>query len=159
MSFRFRMRVLLFVLLAALASCSGQQSTEQGGKVSVDIVNNPRSAEGMDENAAAEKPIMVFEDTVHNFGSVKEGELLTYNFSFENKGQSPLIITSASASCGCTVADYPHDPILPGKSATMKVTFNTDGKSGHQEKAITIQANTLRNIHMLYIQAEVGAKE
>jgi hypothetical protein len=57
------------------------------------------------------------------------------------------------------VPEYPKDPVPPGKSAIMKVTFNSTGKSGHQEKSVIIHANTLRNVHMLYIKADVEKKK
>lgn len=145
----------LIILAVVLVSCGGNSQSEKKEQLPVSLVNNPHSAEGIDESAAAEKPVMVFEDTLHNFGQMHEGEVAGYEFAFSNKGKTPLIISSASGSCGCTVAAYPHDPILPGQSATMKVTFSSAGKKGHQEKSVTIQANTVRNIHMLYIQADV----
>ncbi len=151
-------RSLIFLLFALTACGDGNKETSEEKHLSTSIVNNPHSADGIDGAAASEKPVMVFEDTLHNFGLMHEGEVSGYEFAFSNTGKTPLVISSASASCGCTVAAYPHDPILPGQSATMKVTFNSAGKKGHQEKAVTIQANTVRNIHMLYIQADIEEK-
>ena len=101
---------------------------------------------------------MEFTDTVHDFGTIHEREIVEYEFSFTNNGKTPLIINSAIGSCGCTVPSYPHDPLEPGKSGVMKVTFNSAGKSGHQEKSVTIHTNTLRGLHTLFIKAEI-AKE
>ncbi len=145
--------------MLGLAACNENKQEGNDGRLPASIVNNPHSAAGMDTVAAARKPVMEFKDTLHNFGAVKENEVVAHDFSFSNTGKTPLIISSASGSCGCTVADYPHDPILPGQAATMKVTFNSAGKQGHQEKSVTLQTNTLRNIHMLYIQAEVEKKK
>ena len=142
-----------------LAACGNQQQGSTEDRLPTSLVNNPASATGMDTVAAAQKPVMEFKDTLHNFGTIHEGEAVSYDFAFTNTGKTPLIITSASGSCGCTVPEYPHDPVLPGQAGTMKVTFNSAGKSGHQEKSVTIVANTLRNIHMLYIQAEVEKKQ
>lgn len=141
-----------------LAACGSNKQPEQSGGLPASLVNNPHSASGIDTVAAAQKPVLSFADTLHNFGSLKENEVVSYGFSFTNTGKTPLIITSASGSCGCTVADYPHDPVLPGQAGVMKVSFNSAGKHGHQEKSVTIAANTVRNIHMLYIQAEVSDK-
>lgn len=148
-------KLFVFCCSLFLVACGSQSSDSSEGKVSASLVNNPASASGMDTVAAAQKPVLAFADTLHNFGSIKEGEMVSYEFSFTNNGKTPLIITSASGSCGCTVPEYPKDPLLPGQSASLKVTFNSAGKPGHQEKSVTIVANTVRNIHMLYIQAEV----
>ncbi len=122
------------------------------------LVSNPHTANGMDTVAAGMKPVMSFKDTVHDFGTIHEGEVVQYEFAFTNSGKTPLIITSAAGSCGCTIPDYPHDPIAPGKSGIMKVTFNSAGKAGHQEKSVVIRTNTLRGIEMLYIKADVLKK-
>jgi len=113
------------------------------------------SANGMDTVSAARKPTMDFTDTLHEFGSIHEGEKVNYEFTFANNGKTPLVITSAYGSCGCTVPEYPHDPVQPGTKGVIKVTFNSQGKSGHIEKSVTIRTNTLHSVHMLYIKGEV----
>lgn len=149
-------RIFIVLLVAVLAACGEQHKDSE--KISTAIVNNPLTASGVDEQAAGVKPTMDFADTTHNFGQMHEGESATYEFRFKNNGKTPLVISTAAGSCGCTVADYPKDPVPPGQSGVMKVTFNSTGKQGHQEKSVTIQANTVKNIHMLYIQAEVEGK-
>lgn len=150
------MKRYLIISTLFLAACGGQKQGGNDTQLSTSLVNNPRSASGIDTVAAAMKPVMEFRDTLHNFGNIKENEVVSCDFAFTNTGKTPLIITSASGSCGCTVPDFPHEPILPGQAAIMKVTFNSSGKQGHQEKSVTIVANTVRNVHMLYIQAEVA---
>jgi hypothetical protein len=83
-----------------------------------------------------------FEEPVHNFGNVTQGEKVEYSFKFTNTGDKDLLITDATSSCGCTVPDWPKEPVRPGKSAYMKVVFNSAGKEGFTEKEITIKANT-----------------
>lgn len=154
------MKRYLIISLLALAACGdGGKKPEDDGKLSTSLVNNPHTASGMDTVAEGLKPTMDFKDTVHNFSTMHEDEVVQYEFSFTNNGKTPLIITDASGSCGCTVPEYPHDPLPPGKSGIMKVTFNSSGKSGHQEKSVTIHANTVRNIHMLFIKADVEKKK
>ncbi len=149
-------RYFLFSLLA-LAACQNHSDSADKSKLSTNIVNNPHTAGGMDTVSAANKPTLEFRDTVHEFGTIHQDEVVTHEFAFTNNGKTPLLITSAAASCGCTVADYPHDPVQPGKGGIMKVSFNSAGKSGHQEKSITIHTNTVRSLHMLYIKGEVIA--
>lgn len=153
------MKRYLIIPALLLAACGGQDQGSNDKNISTSLVNNPHSASGLDTVAAASKPVLSFTDTLHNFGAIKENESVSYEFAFTNTGKTPLIITSASGSCGCTVPDFPHEPILPGQAGTLKVTFNSAGKQGHQEKSVTIVANTLRNVHMLYIQADVQAKQ
>lgn len=117
------------------------------------------SANGVDTVSAARKPTMEFTDTLHDFGKIHEGEKVTYEFGFSNKGKTPLIITSAYGSCGCTVPEFPKDPVQPGQSGIIKVIFNSQGKSGHIEKSVTVRTNTLRSVHMLYIKGEVEPKK
>lgn len=155
------MKRLLFISLMAIAACnSGNTGSNIAAhsKLPVSVVNNPHTAGGMDTAAAALKPTMDFKDTLHDFGQIHEGEIVQYDFQFTNRGKSPLVISSASGSCGCTVPDYPRDPVEPGKSAVMKVTFNSRGKSGHQEKSVLIHTNTMRGTELLYIKADVAGK-
>ena len=149
--------VTSFLALGACNSSTTPRNNDQ--KLPAAIVSNPHTADGIDPKSAALKPTMDFADTVHTFGTLREGESVSYDFSFTNNGKSPLVISQASGSCGCTVPEYPHDPVQPGKSGVMKVTFNSAGKHGHQEKSVTIHTNTLRNLHMLYIKGEVETKK
>jgi hypothetical protein len=102
---------------------------------------------------------MDFKDTLHDFGNVKEGDIVEYDFAFVNNGRTPLIISNAEGSCGCTVPEYQHDPIAPGKGGEIKVRFNSKGKSGHQEKTVFITTNSKRGTHLLFIKAEVLANK
>lgn len=153
--------IALFVL--SVASCGNnehknqaQQDDKKKDMLSTDLVNNPHSAEGMDTTRANELPTMDFADTTHNFGNLTDGEKANYDFEFTNNGKSPLIITSANGSCGCTVPDYPRKPLQPGESGKISVQFDSYGKTGqHVEKSVTISTNTKRGTHMLYIKADV----
>lgn len=149
-------RYLFIAFIGIVAtSCNSNTATTPKGQLSTSIVNNPHTANGIDTVSAAMKPTMEFTDTVHTFGTIHEGESVSHEFTFKNAGKTPLIITNAQGSCGCTVPVYPHDPIQPGKSDIIKVTFNSAGKGGHQEKSVTLMTNTTRGIHMLYIKGEV----
>src|SRR5215216_1648023 len=78
-------------------------------------------------------PDFKFEEEEFNFGTIKQGEVVTHVYTFTNTGKEPLIITSASGSCGCTVPEYPKEPIKKGEKASIKVTFNSGGKMGMQD--------------------------
>jgi hypothetical protein len=81
-----------------------------------------------------------------DFGNLTDQKNAEHIFQFKNVGKTPLIIANASASCGCTVPEFPKEPIMPGKKGQLKVTFNTAGKSGPFDKAIYIQSNAPSNV-------------
>lgn len=103
-------------------------------------------------------PEMKFDATDHVFGTIKQGDVATHEFRFKNTGKEPLIITSASGSCGCTVPDWPKDPIRPGGEGVIKVTFNSTGKMGNQDKTVTIISNAKEGTLVLHMKGSVEAK-
>ncbi len=86
--------------------------------------------------------VMAFKQDKFDFGTVNEGEKVEHVFSFENTGDEPLTITKAKGSCGCTVPNYPKEPIPPGQSGEIKVVFDSKGKTGKRNQTVTIDANT-----------------
>ena len=100
-------------------------------------------------------PVLTFEKTTHDFGRVIQGERLTYAFKFKNTGKSNLIISSTSASCGCTTSIPPKEPIRPGESGEIKVTFDSKRKSGNVKNSVVVAANTYPVNTVITITAEV----
>jgi len=98
-----------------------------------------------------------FNEEEYNFGTIKQGESVTHEFTFVNSGKEPIIITSAQGSCGCTVPVYPKEPIAKGEKAIIKVTFNSAGKMGMQDKTVTIQSNAKTNPKVIHIKGNVEA--
>ena len=156
------MKNLWFVAIAAIVfttSCSDDAQKEKNGNkdlLSTDLVTNPRSANGTDTAALHSLATMNFKDTLYDFGTINEGEVVTHEFEFTNAGKSPLIISNAAGSCGCTVADFPRDPLAPGKSSVIKVKFSSAGKYGHQEKSVALTTNSVRGTYTLYIKGNVN---
>jgi hypothetical protein len=101
---------------------------------------------------------MTFEENIHNFGTLVDGEVVTYKFKFKNTGNADLIISNASASCGCTIPSYPKEPITPGTEGAIDVQFNSTGKVGTFDKNVTITSNTIPTQIYLVIRGEVKAK-
>ena len=100
-------------------------------------------------------PVLEFDKTVHDFGNINEGEKVTTEFVLTNTGDADLVIVSAVGSCGCTVPEPPKEPIKPGASAPIKVTFDSTGKPGQQEKTVTITSNTANGKETCKIMANV----
>lgn len=99
---------------------------------------------------------MNFDKTEHDFGNIMQGDKVETIFTFTNDGDVDLVITSAKGSCGCTVPEYPKTPIKPGEKASMKVSFNSSGKKGHNKKSVAIQANTKKGVEKLIITADIA---
>lgn len=108
---------------------------------------------------AGEAPMMKFESESHDFGKIANGQKVTYDFKFKNEGKSPLIITDAVATCGCTKPEWPKIPIKPGDAAAIHITFDSAGKMGLQDKLITITANTVPAQSMVHLIGEVIASK
>jgi hypothetical protein len=98
---------------------------------------------------------MKFEKTEHDFGTINEGDVVETVFNFTNNGKSELIITKAKASCGCTVPEWPKEPIMPGESGEIKVKFNSKRKPNLQQKQITLETNTDNGKEIIKIRAMV----
>lgn len=92
-----------------------------------------------------------FTEYEHDFGTVTAGEKVACVFTFENRGNSPLVISSATTSCGCTVSRYNTKPVSPGGKGTVEVIFDSSGMDGRQTKTITIRSNATRSVVFLKI--------
>lgn len=106
-----------------------------------------------------EFPVMTFQTTEFDFGSVKEGEIVDYTFEFTNTGTFPLIINKATATCGCTVPSWPKDPIGVGGTGEIKVKFNSANRKNLQTKYVNINANTKPEVTRLKITGNVIPKD
>ena len=98
---------------------------------------------------------MAFSNYQHDFGKVKQESTNKYSFQFTNTGDEPLVITNAVGSCGCTVPNYPKEPVMPGKTASIDVEYKPGQQKGSQEKKVTITANTEPAETILTIKADV----
>ena len=84
---------------------------------------------------------MKMSETVWDFGTIKQKSPVSHEFTFTNTGDGNLVILDATAECGCTTPEYPKNPIAPGKSGKIKVTYNPVGRPGSFEKTVTIKTN------------------
>ncbi|MCC7233487.1 MAG: DUF1573 domain-containing protein [Bacteroidia bacterium] len=96
-----------------------------------------------------------FNEEEHNFGTIKQGESVTHDFMFTNVGKEPLIISNAQGSCGCTVPTWPKEPIAAGKTGVIKVTFNSTGKLGMQDKTVTLTSNAKQSSMIIHMKGTV----
>ena len=137
------MKQFTLLLLIALFTSACSSSNNNEGKATVD---------------KATAPVMTFAKESHDFGQVNEGDKIVFDFFFTNTGKSALIISSATATCGCTVPEYPKQPLAPGKTGIIHVVFNSAGKSGMQNKIITLTTNTFKGNEELHLVGNVKPK-
>ena len=94
-----------------------------------------------DQNKYTGKPKIEFNKTTHDFGNLKEGEVVECTFKYKNTGTAPLKILSVEADCGCTIPEYSNKEILPGGEGKIKVVFNSDGFKYNIYKTIDVETN------------------
>lgn len=101
--------------------------------------------------------VITFEKIIHDYGTIKQGGDGQCEFGFTNTGTNPLVLSNVRSSCGCTVAEWPKEPILPGKSGTIKAKYNTN-IMGSFTKTITVTSNAKNSPVRLTIKGNVVAK-
>ncbi|NQT76420.1 MAG: DUF1573 domain-containing protein [Bacteroidetes bacterium] len=142
-----------FILSILVVFLIGVSCTNETGNVSSDVVHNPITASGKGD--MEDLPVFEFRETLHDFGTIIEGEKVTYSFKFKNTGKMDLVISNVSASCGCTATSYPKDPVPPGGENVISVTFDSRRRRGFQNKTVTVAANTQPNKTVLRIKAKI----
>tara|TARA_B100001989_G_scaffold76844_1_gene52909 strand:- start:2869 stop:3381 length:513 start_codon:yes stop_codon:yes gene_type:complete len=143
---------ILTIFLVGFISCQESAAKKINSTASVEKTQASSSKSSSD----SEGPVMTFNKTTHDFGTINEGDKVTTEFSFTNTGNSDLIIVDARGSCGCTVPKYPKNTaIKPGQSETITVSFDSNNKPGMQQKSVTLSANTSSGREMLRIKANV----
>lgn len=151
----FRKVLAISIVSAVFYSCSNHSDEKPKG-ISANDVTNSASADGSNKNGL---PEIKFEEEEHDFGKITQGEKVSYAFKFKNTGSGNLIISSAAGSCGCTVPEYPKEPILPGQEAKINVVFSSEGKSGIQEKTITVVTNCEPSTRIIKIKTDIIVPE
>tara|TARA_B110000259_G_scaffold176872_1_gene213444 strand:+ start:7430 stop:7861 length:432 start_codon:yes stop_codon:yes gene_type:complete len=120
--------ILAILILPFIFSCGSCEITDDNYTDLIDMEN---------------PPVITFDKAEYNFGTIIEGAVVTYRFSFTNKGSSPLLIASVATSCGCTVSEnWSRKPIMPGEKGYIDSEFKSEGFPGTTDKKLTIVANT-----------------
>lgn len=147
-------RILVLGILAAITLVSCKEDI--AAKIKKE---NLEIAKQRDYKMGAGAAKMAFSKKEHDFGTANEGDVLETTFSFTNTGKSELIITDAKSTCGCTVPDWPKQPIAPGETGEILVKFNTNGKPNKQSKTVTLTTNTAVGKETVVIKAQVTPKK
>jgi Protein of unknown function (DUF1573) len=154
------MKKIILILLGTslIFACKNDEVKKDKNAISADMINNPRTGEeGVTENLA-DLGTLTFKDTLHDFGTIKEGVVVEHDFEYTNTGKRPVLISEAHASCGCTVPDYSQDPIAVGATGILKVKFNTTGKEGANQKSVMVTNNGNPGFIKIFITANVEKK-
>ena len=132
-------------------------SADPGAKKKFDNIQKSPLTPKMDVSQLPKTNIKFSKD-MHEFGNVEVNSENKYSFNFTNSGNEPLKISNAKGSCGCTVPNWPKEPILPGKSGKIDVVFRpSKGQAGSkQTKTVTVSANTSPENTILKITAFVN---
>ena len=118
------------------------------------LVSNKISAQEVVNGAKIE-----FNKEVHDYGTIKNGANGSCVFEFKNTGSEALIISNAKGSCGCTVPEWPREPVAPGETGVIDVKFNSKGKKGKQNKRVTLTTNMVPSQQVLIVKGQVNLKE
>ncbi|MBL7892999.1 MAG: DUF1573 domain-containing protein [Bacteroidia bacterium] len=100
---------------------------------------------------------IVFETDQHDFGTLKQGAECAVEFKFKNTGKEPLLISNAQPSCGCTVPQWPKEPVKPGDSGVIKVKYDSN-RVGPFEKTVTVTSNAKTQQKVVRIKGKIEAK-
>ena len=146
--------VLMMILIIGFVACNEDASSK------IDTSKQKKRTEvTLDQVDTETNAQMEFEEVEWNFGEITQGESVKYAFKFTNTGSDPLIITSAKGSCGCTVPEWPREPVAPGENGVIDVKFNSKGKKGKQNKRVTLITNMVPSQKILTVKGQVNLKE
>ncbi|CAN5849301.1 hypothetical protein BH24BAC1_BH24BAC1_00500 [soil metagenome] len=125
----------IFFFAAFLALGAGGAQAQTLGEPSDSVV--------VEETPVVLGPQITFQELKKDFGKIRQGEVIEHLFVFENTGNLPLILSEVKTTCGCTATEWPRDPIAPGERGTIKARFDSAGKTGAQQKVISVVSNSL----------------
>lgn len=123
--------------LLALTSCE----KDKASNLFTDAEKKQQAEAVVDPETAAQ---LTFAEPNYDFGNLPTGAKVEHYYKFTNTGESPLIIKDAKGSCGCTVPEWPKEPIAPGVSDSIKIEYNAGAQKGKQHKTITLTTNTVK---------------
>ncbi|ATP55209.1 hypothetical protein CPT03_01390 [Pedobacter ginsengisoli] len=154
------MKKILLLAAVALTLASCQSKTDKNvNTVSAETDSAAIASKADSAKAEAVRrvdgPVLTFETSNYYFGKIEKGEKVSYSFKFRNTGKMPLIIKEAIATCGCTVPEVPKEPIKPGQAGELNVVFNSAGKTGRQDKIVSVRSNALNSAIELHLTGEI----
>jgi len=145
-----RLPAIHFLIVVLFISCAGNDKKDAASNKAISHTIDSTSLTTIEWLDSANK----------DFGKIPEGKKLDVSFRFKNTGDKPLIISKVQPSCGCTVAEEPTEPVLPGNEGVIKASFNSQGRVGVNHKTLYVSANTKKTqTHELHFVVEVDKKK
>lgn len=153
-SLSIKILMLVVIMGAVMTSCSDKESEKKIAELEsrlAELEGSPTAAKPVASKSATAKPAtkpegplpqFEWETTEHDFGTIKEGDKVSYVYKFKNTGAVPLIIEGVRPSCGCTAPSWTKEPIPVNGEGKIEVVFNSKGKPNAQNKTVTVTANT-----------------
>lgn len=138
----------VFAIVLATTACKKESATELYSE-------DEKTEQAANVVDPATAPVLALDESNHNFGDVKANEAVETYIKFKNEGQSPLVIRDASATCGCTVPEFPKTPIAIGATDSIKVVYTAGNQNGKQQKTVTLVTNTVKGREQFDISANV----
>jgi len=163
-------KLILLIVVAALATaCKDKEAekkiaalearlSELEGKKNTPVLSPTPQPAQPDVKPEGPLPMIQWDNTDHDFGTITEGQKVTHVYKFKNTGEAPLIIQEAKGSCGCTASDWTKAPIPVGGEGYVKAEFDSNGKPNVQNKTVTVTANTWPKQTVLKFKAMVTPK-
>tara|TARA_S200000501_G_C20816464_1_gene740767 strand:- start:368 stop:820 length:453 start_codon:yes stop_codon:yes gene_type:complete len=139
---------IIYVFLLVLNSCAYHEE-----KNIIDLVQSPLTANSNFDEVAM--PEIEIDQDFFDFGEIQQNKSVNREFIVRNIGNAPLIIRSVKGSCGCTVPEWPREPVLSGSQAIIKVTFNSGTKQGKQNQRVTLVTNAIPSTKVLTITGTI----
>ena len=150
----------LSVFVIALVELSGISSTALFNKYGIGSSPTGQTVkqEASRDQQVAEMPktTIEFNETRHDFGTIKEGEKVRHAYKFKNTGTNPLLISKITVGCGCTTPSFSKEPIAPGGEGEVVIEFDSKGKEGHQEKSAIVHSNAQEAAMSIGFTADVN---
>jgi hypothetical protein len=145
--------ILVFIFLVVI-SC---HSASDDKAITTELISSPLTADQSAEKVLTPKIQMIEES--FDFGEIQQGESVTHDFVLKNIGDAKLVISTAKGSCGCTVPEWPKEPIAKAEEGIITVTFNSAGRSGKQNKKVTLVTNAIPNTKVITLTGNVIVPE
>lgn len=161
---------LVVIALATMVACKNKEAEKkiaalearlsdlEGKKAPAAVTPTATPEAAAEVKPEGPLPVFQFEKEEHDFGTIQEGQKVSYTYKFKNTGDAPLIIQNAAPSCGCTVPEWSREPIPVGGEGFVKAEFDSNGKTNAQNKVITVTANTWPKTTTLRFKAMVLPK-
>jgi len=143
---------IVILTIFTIVSCKKENAVNKIKQENIEI------AKQRDYKINVGAAVITFSKSEHDFGVIDEGEIVETTFEFKNTGKTDLIISNAKSTCGCTVPEWPKEPIPVGGTDEITVKFNTTNKPNKQTKVITLTTNTAKGSESVVIKADVTPK-